>query len=281
VLEELGVLPDELRESSGLAVSRTQPGVLWSHNDSGDDPNLYAVDSSGRLLATIAVANAAAVDWEDMASGPCPESLRAATSRDEAACLYLADIGDNDRVREELTVYVVVEPLLATTDAKRPAVAAQSFRYRYPGGPDDSEALAVSPNGYVTIVSKGRSGTVDFFGIPAASVARALTSGEVLTAEYRGDSGIEPDGRIGRQATSAAVSLDGMTLAVRTYYEVFFYGAVQAGQEGSRWRDLKRPCSLGDAEPQGEAIDYLDSETLLLTSEQSQGRPGVIHRLQC
>ena len=55
VLEELGPLPPELRESSGIAVSRTQPGVLWSHNDSGDAPTLYAIDLKGRLLAKVAV----------------------------------------------------------------------------------------------------------------------------------------------------------------------------------------------------------------------------------
>jgi hypothetical protein len=278
VLERVGVLPDELGESSGLAVSRTQPGVLWSHNDSGDGPNLYAIDPSGRLLAIISVANAAAIDWEDMASGPCPANLRAAmTSR----CLYLADTGDNDRMRKELTVYVVVEPLLAATDAKPPTIVAQSFRYRYPDEPHDCEALAVMPNGDVTIVSKGRTGTIDFFGISAARVASALTSGDILTADHLGDTGIKPDEAIGRLVTGAAVSPDGMTLALRTYNEVFFYGVVQAGQEGSRWRDLGRPCSLGDAEPQGEAIDYLDDQTLLLTSERARGRPGTIHRLQC
>jgi hypothetical protein len=281
VVEELGVLPDELSESSGLAVSRTQPGVLWSHNDSGDGPNLYAIDLSGRLLAIVPVANAAAVDWEEMASGPCPASLLATTSREGAACLYLADIGDNDRTRKELTVYVVVEPLLPAAGAKPPTVAARSFRYRYPDAPDDSEAFAVLPNGDVTIVSKGRTGTIDFFGLSGVSVARALTSGEVLTAEHLGNTFIEPDEKISRLVTGAAVSLDGMTLAVRTYNEIFFYGAVQAGQEETRWRDLGQPCSLGDAEPQGEAIDYLDETSLLLTSERSRGRPGTIHRVQC
>ena len=280
VLEELGVLPDELRESSGLAVSRTQPGVLWSHNDSGDGPNLYAIDLSGRLLATIPVANAVARDWEDMASGPCPAGFRATTSLEGAACLYLADIGDNNRVREELTVYVVGEPLLAALDATRRPVAARSFRYRYPDQPHDSEAFAASPDGDVTIVSKGRTGTIAFFGLSGVSVARALTSGEILTAVHQGDTGIEPNERISRLVTGAAVSPDGMTLAVRTYNEVFFYGA-QVGQGGSRWRDLGRPCSLGDAEPQGEAIAYLDEKTLLLTSERARGRPGTIHRLRC
>ena len=38
---EMGRMPDELRESSGLGISRTRPGVFWTHNDSGDRPRLY------------------------------------------------------------------------------------------------------------------------------------------------------------------------------------------------------------------------------------------------
>lgn len=280
VIDELAVLPDELRESSGLAVSRTQPGVLWSHNDSGDDPNIYAIDQSGRLLAIVPVANATARDWEDIAAGPCPASFLATTSRPGASCLYLADIGDNDQVLEEHKVYVVVEPVLAATGAKSPPVPAQSFRLRYPDEPHDSEAFAVSPSGDVTIVTKGRRGSIEFFGISADHVARALTSGEILIAEERGNTGIQPDAAISRLVTSAAVSPDGTTLAVRTYNEVFFYGAVK-GPDGIRWRDLKRRCFLGDLEPQGEAIAYLDDKTLLLTSERSRGRLGTLHKLQC
>ena len=277
-LEVLGTLPEELRESSGLAVSRTQPGILWSHNDSGDRPNLYAINSSGRLLAVVRITNADAQDWEDMSSGPCPAGLSTTHSQH---CLYLADIGDNAQVRQVLTVYVIVEPLLVSRDGMPLTTAARSFRYRYPDAPHDSEALAVNPGGDVTIVSKGRSGTIDFFGISAMSVARALTSGEVLTAEHQGNTGIEPNAKIGRYVTGAALSSDGKTFAVRTYNEVFFYGAVERGRPGNRWRALGRTCFLGDAEPQGEAIAYFDDQTLLLTSERGRERPGMIHRLQC
>jgi hypothetical protein len=281
LLEEVVVLPDVLNESSGLAVSRTQPGVLWSHNDSGDGPNLYAIDLSGRVLATIPVGKAAARDWEDIASGPCPAGL-AATPRERRtpSCLYVADIGDNDRVRKELTVYVLAEPRLAAGNQKPAAAVAQSFRYRYPDQPQDSEAFAVLPNGDATIVTKGRVGTIEFFGLSGAAIARALTSGELLTASPQGDTGIVPNQSISRLVTAAAVSPDGTTLAVRTYREVYFYGLTQ-GREGRRWRHLGQPCFLDDAEPQGEAIDYLDADTLLLTSERSRGRPGTIHRLQC
>jgi DNA-binding beta-propeller fold protein YncE len=277
MLERLGTLPPELNESSGLAISRSQPGVLWSHNDSGDAPTIYAIDESGRLLATVPIAAADARDWEDMSSGPCPASVTAAASE---SCLYLADIGDNEGVRKSVTVYVVVEPILDRTVVKQPAARAQSFHYRYPAGPDDSEAITVLPDGDVTIVTKGRTGAIEFMRLSRESVARAITSGEVLTAENAGNTGIKPGNRIGRLVTGVAVSPNGKTLAVRTYNEVFFYSPVPEGHAG-RWRDLGRPCFLGSAEPQGEAIAFLDDETMLLTSETARGIAGMIHRLRC
>jgi hypothetical protein len=280
VLEEVGTVPDELRESSGVVVSRTQPGVLWSHNDSGDGPNLYAIDVSGRLLARIRVTDAMARDWEDISSGPCPAGVASPGPALPSGCLYVADIGDNNEARREgVTIYIVVEPKVNGPDTPS-TVTARSLTFRYAEGPTDAEAIAVRPNGDITVVSKGRRGAIDFFVIPAASVTHALASGETITARYNGNTGIPPDARTGRLATAAAISPDGGTLAVRTYYEVYFFGLVNDRGE-SRWRNLERPCSLGDAEPQGEAIDYLDANTLLLTSERARGRPGVILRVQC
>jgi hypothetical protein len=279
VLEEVGSVPEELRESSGVVVSRTQPGVLWSHNDSGDGPNLYAIDISGKLLAQFRVANAMARDWEDISSGPCPAGGETKEPPQPSACLYVADIGDNNQVRREVTIYIVAEPKVPGSDAS-PPVTARSFNFRYAEGPTDAEAIAVRPNGEITIVSKGRNGKIDFFIISADTVRRVLASGETITARYNGNTGILPDDRTGRLATAAAASPDGMTLAVRTYYDVYFFGLVNERRE-NRWRNLNRPCSLGDAEPQGEAIDYLDADTLLLTSERARGRPGGIHRVQC
>lgn len=278
LLEELGVLPTELRESSGLAISRTQAGVLWSHNDSGDGPNLYAVDSAGHLLATVTVEGAAARDWEDIALGPCPSVVAApGGARGGPGCLFIADTGDNDRVRKEVTVYVVAEPVI-TGNARQRRVRARSFRYRYPEGPDDSEALAVLPDGDVLIVSKGRRGTIDFFALSADQVARGLASGVLLTADYDGNTGIVPN-RNGRLVTAAALSPDGRTLAVRTYREVYFFRQSEAAS--GRWRRIDGVCTLDDAEPQGEAIDFVDADQLLLTSETSRGRRGTIHRVRC
>jgi hypothetical protein len=279
MLVQVGAVPDELKESSGLAISRTQPGVLWSHNDSGDGPRLYAIDISGKLLGVFRVNGATARDWEDISSGPCPAETPTPAPTGKSACLFIADTGDNDQVRPDVSIYIVVEPRVGDAGAEA-SVTARALRYRYPSGPTDAEALGVRPNGDLTIVSKGRSGTIDFYSIPAESVTKAIASSEIITAIFAGNTGIQPDPRIGRLVTAAAVSPDGMTLAVRTYYEVYFFKLVtRRGQ--TRWEDIGESCSLGDAEPQGEAIDYLDSKTLLLGSERARGRPGSIHRLQC
>jgi hypothetical protein len=78
-----------LIESSGVAVSHAYPGVLWTHNDSGDGPYLYATDLRGTDRGALLVPGAQAIDWEDMSLGPCPPRVNADT------CIYLADTGDN------------------------------------------------------------------------------------------------------------------------------------------------------------------------------------------
>jgi hypothetical protein len=275
MLEELAPLPSELREASGLAVSRTQPGVLWVNNDSGDAPTIYAIDMTGRILAKVAVLDAVAIDWEDIAAGPCPED--GATRH----CLYIADTGNNNRNRNDVNIFIVDEPSIIGADPARTiSVTARSFRFRYPTEPEDTEAIAVLPSGDVVVVTKGRTPTIGFFGFAKADIVRALMSKEILTATVEGNTGISPDQGLGRWVTAAAISPDGKTLAVRTYSEIFFF-AFDGTPRGDRWRDLNKPCFLGEVEPQGEAMDYLDDKTLILGSETAQGRQGVMHRVQC
>ena len=182
VFEAIAPLPPELREASGLAVSRKQPGVLWAHNDSGDAPTLYAIDLKGQLLAKVAVANAVATDWEDISYGACPDE-----SAGGQQCLYIADTGNNNRSRDVLTIFVVVEPMIGSADPSRPLVVnARSFRYRYPGAPEDAEAIAVLADGDLTIVTKGRTPTISFFGFSKVDIAKALTSNEVPDRHHRG-----------------------------------------------------------------------------------------------
>ena len=87
----------EIREASGLVQSRRWPGVYWTHNDSGDDPRIFAIDAEGALLAQFELIGVENRDWEDIAT-------------DADGNLYVGDIGNNWNSREDLAVLRVREP---------------------------------------------------------------------------------------------------------------------------------------------------------------------------
>ena len=269
-----GNIPRQLRESSGVAVSREHAGVLWSHNDSGNDPILYAIDIQGRLLTSFEVENASLRDWEDVSLGPCPTPL--SVQRD---CLYLGDIGDNQRRRSSYTIHITPEPDPFLADSTRVGSMAEvrSVDFVYPDEPHDAEAMAVASDGDVTIVTKGRNGSVQMFVLTHDVVARAIETRRQVIIESAGSLPIEPAFPLGRVVTGAAYSPSGGTLAVRTYTEIYLFTKHSDGS-------LTPPdaaCFLGFIEPGGEAVDFLDEETMVLTSEWAGGQEGTIYRVRC
>ncbi|MBL4688548.1 MAG: hypothetical protein JKY37_28420, partial [Nannocystaceae bacterium] len=91
-----------ISEASGLVWSRVHSNVLWTHNDSGHDAQIFALDDTGALLGTFSLGGES-LDWEDMAIGPGPSPGQ--------DYLYLGDIGDNGLVRTSIRIYRVPEPL--------------------------------------------------------------------------------------------------------------------------------------------------------------------------
>src|SRR6267378_129416 len=89
-----------LTEISGLATSRNNANVLWTHNDSGHPAVVYAIDTFGRLLGRYNVPGN--VDTEDIAIGPGPVT--------NVSYLYVGDIGDNNSTRSNLKIYQIPEP---------------------------------------------------------------------------------------------------------------------------------------------------------------------------
>jgi len=120
----------ELTESSGLAASNRVAGYFWTHNDSGGEPKLFAIDETGTLTGSVVLDGAKAIDWEDIASFTDGASKR----------LVIADIGDNQAIRNEVTLYLMDEP-----DPLQDGQTAlyREIRVRYPDGPRDCEAIGV------------------------------------------------------------------------------------------------------------------------------------------
>ncbi|MCA9065555.1 MAG: hypothetical protein KDA96_20950 [Planctomycetaceae bacterium] len=106
-----------ISESSGLAASRSNPGLLWVHNDSGDTSRLFGLGPDGHVQTIVNVQGAEAVDWEDVCC----------FHHDGQNWLLVADVGDNLRQRGQsqpgCRLYLLREPTLSTVAQRtRPQV---------------------------------------------------------------------------------------------------------------------------------------------------------------
>lgn len=238
-------LPAEVRESSGLAQSRRDPRLFWTHNDAGNDPELFAVDTDGRLLARVSVAGVDAIDWEDVESGPC----------DGEDCLYVGDIGDNDAERESITIYRIPEPDVG----EGPAVQAEALQARFPDGPVDAESLFLLPSGELYVVTKGRRGPVVLYRYPAPH-----RPGETVTLERVRELFPEPENDDDR-ITGATASPDGRWVGIRSYRTLHLYQS--AALVGGGAADPV-PVDLAPLnQPQGESVVIAADGTIWMTSE--------------
>jgi hypothetical protein len=131
-----------LKEASGIASSRRNPGVLWTHND-GARQNVYAVNVNGERLATFDL-KTAVDDVEDVAVGPGPVA--------GIPYLYFGDMGgskETNNVRARINLLRMPEPLvdLAWAAAARATnfTGVETFTLAYPDGSYDAESLLVDP----------------------------------------------------------------------------------------------------------------------------------------
>lgn len=250
----------DINESSGLAASRTAPGVYWTHNDSGDGPFVYAFDATGASRGVFRVTGAEARDWEDMAIGPGPQRGQ--------SYLYLGDIGDNSKVRAEVVVYRVPEPTLTAADKSltktKPGATgpAEAIRLRYPDGKHDAETLLVHPvTGNLYIVSKELLKNATIYEATAP-----LATGQVITMKRIGE--LRVPSLFGGALTGGSISPDGRKIAFCDYlggYEIVLPAASRNFND--IWKQKLTGFSLGQRE-QGEAIAYRsDGKAFLATSE--------------
>jgi hypothetical protein len=219
-------------ESSGLALSRRHPAVLWTHNDSGGGPELYAVGADGRTLATLTLAGAEARDWEALAPG-----------RDDRGrpALFVGDIGDNQDLWPEVAVYRVTEPA-RLRDATVPAVR---YRLRYADGPRDAEALLVDPRSNRLYVATKSSGGGGLYRAPAR-----LRTDQVNI--------LHRVARVPPVVTDGSFAPDGRSFVLRDYQSAYVYTT-----PGHRAGELPLPPQY-----QGESLTVSpDGHTLLVGSE--------------
>lgn len=245
----LGTLPTVLDETSGLAVSRKNRGVIWAHNDSGDSPRVFALDEKGGLLGEIAFGGATAIDWEDIAVGPCPAG----------SCVWVGDVGDNGKSRTDYALYRIDEPVLDGKPFAKRTIAAQKFPFAYPDGSWNSETLLAHPTtGEIFLVTKVGTSASGVYRFPSK-----LEPGVAVTLERVGTAASTTMSLV----TGGDVSPCGDRVLLRTYFSLLEY-TVPPGK-GIAEALATSPRSVPVAkEPQGEAVSYrLDGRGYVTASE--------------
>ncbi len=249
----------EIDESSGIAASRCAENVLWTHNDSGDDAYLFAINTKGEKLGTWKVPNAKNNDWEDIA----------AFKNAKGECfLYVGDIGNNERLKSEMTIYKVREPKISGADKssskKNPIETenAERIKYGYPDMRRDAETLLVHPQtGDIYILSKSFSQPSGVY-----KLAANYNLNKTNTLKKIADFAVPaiPNGLL----TGGDISFDGRRVVLCDYfggYEITL--PKDAGNFDEIWKQTPQVIDLG-AREQGEAVCYsIDGKSVFATSE--------------
>jgi hypothetical protein len=236
-------------ESSGLACSRRCAGVLWTHNDSGDDARIYASDMEGRDLGSCLLEGLQAYDWEDMAS----------FQWEGKSYLLLCDVGNNGRAAAVQILYLIEEP---PVDPKRGVTVdripvIQTINYSYEDDHRDCEAVAVDPRDRTLLFVTKELGVRSYVYAmpwPEPDPTKAYVARPVATLNLS-------------LVTAMDISPDGRRAIVLTYGNAYEY----VRRPGEDWakafsrdpRQIIMPMRV-----QGESICYgSDGKTLYLTSE--------------
>lgn len=271
----------EVPESSGVVASRRNPGIYWTHNDSGPYPprvwafRLAAADRDGKIarhMGWVELPGSRPVDWEDIAWGPGDR-------------IYLLDGGDNPPCdRTDKRILRFVEPTIAANG--RPVTMREPFeqiRFEYPAAdrPDrpaqadaerfDAEALFVDPASEdLYVVTKRRTNNVPaarVYRLPAERIRWNAPNVHVL--EFVTDL----TAMIPLMPTGADVDSAGRLAVIRDYFAAHIFTA-PAGEPLMRAFEARPQVVSLFGEVLGEGIAFsLDGRELITTCEVGSRAP--------
>jgi hypothetical protein len=225
-----------MKEASGLVASVNNPGMLWTHNDSGNSADLFLIDEKGDIMCTVHLPGIKNRDWEDIAIGSGPQQ--------ERQYIYIGEIGDNNAVYEEKILYRLEEPLIADGVTDTTLSKIDKIEFRLSDGKRDSEALIIDPVSKNFYIFSKRESQVNLYRLSGT-----VSTTEIVKAERVAEK--LPFSMI----VAADISEDGSEILAKNYDEVFYWKRLPGE---SVEETLKRtPQALPyTPEPQGESIAF-------------------------
>lgn len=257
------------QETSGLAVSLRTPGMIWTHNDSGGEPVLFALNADGSLRGTVRVEGVKNYDWEEVTT----------FELDGKAWLVAADIGDNFATRKGCVLHLIAEPDAAALSPGQELLLRPeySINFIYEDGARDAESLAVDVKERMIYVLSKREDIPRLYRLPLApapvsqpAAARFLT----LVPHLPQPTALQRNVRTPTQGflgwpTAMDFSHDGTLALVLCYEQPLLFPRAT----GETWAEAlaREPVKLAPHQfPQAEAACFTaDDRAILVASEKT------------
>jgi hypothetical protein len=254
----LAELTDKKRlgELSGLAASANNPGMLWSHNDSGNRSEIFLLDQKLNIKLTCRLRGIVCRDWEDITVGPGPEEGK--------NYIYVGEIGDNMAIFQYKHIYRFPEP---TFDASKTEVVITEFdtiTFQLADKRKDTESLLIDPKTKNLYVISKRENPVHVYELKYPyPTADTLTVNSIGTIPYA-------------QIVGGDFSVDGRELLIKNYDNVFYW---KLGDTPLRDVLTEKPFILNyTGEPQGESITFArDGSGFFTVSEIVKGEKSYLY----
>lgn len=254
-------------EASGLVASKMEAGKLIWTNDSGKSPTLYATGTDGKVVRTVQVKNFQNTDFEAMALGPCPENK-------SESCLFIGDIGDGIGWRSNFKIGIFKEADFWKNTSISPV---STISYSYPKGDENAEAMFVTNDGKIIVLSKNESGVTESYLVESSARVTHLGSIDLNTviAGARGK---------GPRVTDASLSADGSRVVILTYGDIVEVNTalITKPQPRTQWKKGTDYVVIkGPALQQQETITYTSASSFVVSSEVENGGVADIISYSC
>ncbi len=197
--KSVGKVDKELEEASGLVASISHTGYFWTHNDSGNNAEVFLIDDKANVAATYTLANTQNRDWEDITMA----------TLDGKDYLYIGEIGDNNAAYPLKMLYRFEEPIATT--GKHTINQFDTLYIQLPDGSRDTEALMFDPVSTDMFLISKREDSVRLYEFSSRwNSGDTLIPAKKLTMPFH-------------NVVAADISLDGKEVILKTYDYVYYW----------------------------------------------------------
>lgn len=256
--ETLGKVDKRLEEASGLVASPNNIDHYWSHNDSGNPPEIFLIDSKADIKLTCKFTNLKNRDWEDIAIGSGP--------KEGVTYVYIGDIGDNRAEYPVKFIYRFEEPVFAG-QTELIISDYDTLIVKLPDGVRDSEALTIDPISNDMLLISKREDSVRVYQLNYLDQKDTLLAQRIAVLSLH-------------NINAADISANGTEVLMKDYDRIYYWK--RASNESMSELLIKKPIRLPYKNgPQDEAIAWKrDGSGFFTLGETVKGNGGnlVLHK---